>query len=211
MDRDLNLPDETELDLRCEPYQAPDGRPWRFQSPPGWPATEADWVPPVGWDPEPSWADPPASWQFWLRSEYDPRQPPHSEGWHFHPPPGWPLPPDPPHPDWLPEPDWPPAPEGWRFWSERRNYGKAFCSALVAGWGVYLIADQVNGNIALGIAVLAIVAIAGWFSRFWTRYRSLPQPQRAFVWTVSAVGFASGVCLLWLFKVMAEQLSRAND
>ena len=39
---------------------------FRFNPPPGWPASVPGWTPPPGWQPDPSWPQPPPGWRFWL-------------------------------------------------------------------------------------------------------------------------------------------------
>ena len=41
-----------------------DGAGSVFNTPPGWPAPPAGWVPPPGWQPDPAWPEPPTGWNF---------------------------------------------------------------------------------------------------------------------------------------------------
>lgn len=40
---------------------------WRFNTPPGWPPPPSeDWLPPLGWQPDPTWPVPPDGWIHYL-------------------------------------------------------------------------------------------------------------------------------------------------
>lgn len=60
----------------------------------------------------------------------------------------------------------------------------------------------------VGAALVGAVAYVAWATRFWSRVRGLPQPQKSIVWAAAVLGFT----LLAAFWVLAIMLwNRFND